>query len=337
MSEKATKITIITLLALVFFSAIGIVYYFLFGGSPTPGTIQTSDSGIFPTATTNQLAGQSGSTGASDGVVGGGRTSDGRTPQNPTDRNTTVGSGATVLNTRKLTENGATLPTFIKRQDPTTKTNTLFIRYEERGMGHIYELRADQSGSKKISDTTLTKTYETLWGQGGKTLIIRRVGDSGIIENIYGFIEEAFVGPTTVSSMIGSIAPVKMEGDIKAVAVSPDQAKFFYLNKVNGDVIGYTSDFTGTTLATKKSQVFSSPVGSWNVSWPNANIISLSTKPSGKIQGSVFFLNLKTQSFEKILGGINGLTTLVSPDAKQILYTASSGNGISTYIYGVGT
>ena len=62
----------------------------------------------------------------------------------------------------------------------------------------------------------------------------------------------------------------------------------------------------------------------WLVSWPNKETITLATKPSFAAAGYLFFLNSKTGGANKILSGINGLTSLVDGTAKNILYSESS-------------
>jgi hypothetical protein len=52
----------------------------------------------------------------------------------------------------------------------------------------------------------------------------------------------------------------------------------------------------------------------------------VTTKPSGFAPGYAYTLNTKTKAFTRLFGGINGLTTLGSPDLSQVLY-GESGSG----------
>ncbi|MBI5140344.1 MAG: hypothetical protein HZA94_02775 [Candidatus Vogelbacteria bacterium] len=330
MNEKTTKIAIIVLLSLILFSAVISVYFYLFSNDTPQATTdeETVRKELFPPAVQNSpvKAGARTSTQRIDG---------GAEAQNREDNGaSSTGTGVTILDTRHISLKPTSEPSFAVKYDPKTKIKKLSVRYMERGTGHIYELPVDRNEPRKISDTTITKVYETLWGEDGKTVITRRLGDTGLIENLYGFIAETTTGDEID---VGNLDYSKVSGDITAITVSPDKTKFFYLNKVNDDAVGYISDFTAQTLPAKRNQIFSSPIGSWNISWPNSNIISLLTRPSGTIPGSIYFLNIRAQLFERILGGINGLTALVSRDAKKILYTNGGKGGISTYVYSTDT
>jgi hypothetical protein len=104
------------------------------------------------------------------------------------------------------------------------------------------------------------------------------------------------------------------------MSISPDTSQIFYLFNTGDTVAGITSSLTTTT----NTQVFNSPFTEWLSSWPNSQIITLTTKPSANVPGYMYTVNPGTQSFNKVLSGINGLTTLTSPDGKLVLYTDNS-------------
>ena len=62
--------------------------------------------------------------------------------------------------------------------------------------------------------------------------------------------------------------------------------------------------------------------------WPNAETITLATKPSSTAPGYLFFIDSRTGAENKILGAINGLTALTSSSTKNILYSESSDGSI---------
>jgi hypothetical protein len=61
-------------------------------------------------------------------------------------------------------------------------------------------------------------------------------------------------------------------------------------------------------------------------------MITLTTKPSANVPGYMYFVNPDNKDFNKILGGINGLTTLTSPDGKLVLY---ADNNLSLNIFDI--
>jgi hypothetical protein len=61
----------------------------------------------------------------------------------------------------------------------------------------------------------------------------------------------------------------------------------------------------------------------------------MSTKPSAKIPGYLYFLNSKTGRFSKILGDINGLTTKTNTNATEVLYSDAIRNTPRLYLYNI--
>ena len=75
------------------------------------------------------------------------------------------------------------------------------------------------------------------------------------------------------------------------------------------------------------STIFNSAFTEWLPQFPNQQLVTLTTKPSATVPGHLFFVDLKTKSVTKILGGRNGLTTLTSRNGKLTLF-AEIKNGV---------
>ncbi len=127
---------------------------------------------------------------------------------------------------------------------------------------------------------------------------------------------------TTTSSLQGIFLP----STTAAVAVSVSEDRIFYLDQRDGFVNGITADFENK----KQSNIFTLPFGEFNVSWPAKTVIALLTKPSALADGFLYFLNPQSKKFEKTMGGIKGLTTLVSLDGERIIYSQSKNKTIET-------
>jgi len=116
------------------------------------------------------------------------------------------------------------------------------------------------------------------------------------------------------------------------IIVNNEKNKIFYLeNGVTNGVSGVFSNFDGST----KTTVFSSPFTDWRVMWPNSKTLTLNTKPSEDIPGSLYFVNIASGRFEKIISNVPGLTTLPNKDASKIFYAQKrdSGSGFSSLIF----
>ncbi|HDO23718.1 MAG TPA: hypothetical protein ENG99_00700 [bacterium] len=212
------------------------------------------------------------------------------------------------------------------------------IRYIEKSTGNIYEVGPHGKDRTRITNTTILKIFESFWSPGADKVVIRYLDDDNIISLAKTFSVsikkdggeggESSGGTTTPFS---SLAGVFLPKNTTAVAVSPAEDKVFYLNNSGAETTGIIANFDNE----KQKVVFSMPFGGFNVNWPNKNIISLLTKPSGLADGFLYFLNPKTAKMEKILGKIKGLTALVSPSGENVIYSQSVGGIFNTKVFDV--
>ena len=203
------------------------------------------------------------------------------------------------------------------------------LRYVDKATGNIYQTFVDKIEERKFSGTTIPKVYETYFGNRGESVVMRYLkADERTIETFVGTLPKELLGGDTTGNneAKGSFLP----NNVKDISMSPDGLKIFYLfesgNNSGESMIGITLNL----LNNKKIQVFDSPFTEWLSFWPNSNLITLTTKPSADIPGYMYTIDSAGKNLSKILGDINGLTTLGSPNGKLILY---GNNNLSLYIY----
>jgi hypothetical protein len=222
---------------------------------------------------------------------------------------------------------------FIKQSTGTT-TKDILVRYIERGLGHIYETNMSTLKEERISNETRLKIYEALWGNGGSGVVIRYLnGEKSDVVQTYSMILRDIKNATTTDEgkRVESIG-VFLPENITEVAISQEKGdRMFYILPVGDSSVGITAGFDGK----KQVQVFDSPLKEWLPLWPNDNLVTLTSKPSQNVPGFMYFLDTPTGKTTKILGGISGLTTLTSPDGKNVLYSESTSSGIGLYVYDV--
>src|SRR3989344_3957913 len=107
------------------------------------------------------------------------------------------------------------------------------------------------------------------------------------------------------------------------------ETKMFYLYPTNGGIGGIFAGADGS----KKTLIFESALSEWLASFADNKTIVLTTKPSAGAKGFAYFLNTNAGEIRKIVGGIAGLTILVSPDKKLALYSESYNGSFRTKIY----
>ncbi len=239
-------------------------------------------------------------------------------------QNLTAGTGIVDEKTRaKIHDLQALIP---------QKETALAVRYVERATGNVYEKFIDRLEEKKVSTTIIPKIHDAIFGNIGQSVILRYLDDDNkTIETFSGVLPPETTGGDSLPEMKGGFFPQ----NINDAVLSPDTSKIFYISKFENNVLGTTVNLDGT----KKSQIFNSPFSEWNPQWVNARIIALNTKPSSSVPGYLYVLDTQTKDFNKILGGIDGLTSLYTPSGKKILYskTSPSGNSFVLSLYDTDT
>lgn len=204
--------------------------------------------------------------------------------------------------------------------------SSTYIRYVERGTGHIVETDADSFESAKISNTTIPKVPQAIWSPAGQTVVIRYLKDGA---NKISSFSANIIKATTTQDVSKNPKSAFLPSNINQLTINPAGDKIFYLRNQESESVGVISNIDGS----KKNSLFRSAVTEWIVSWPNKEIIALTTKPSFAAAGYLFFLNSKTGGANKILSGINGLTALVDNATKNILYSESIDDSIRLNYY----
>jgi hypothetical protein len=154
--------------------------------------------------------------------------------------------------------------------------------------------------------------------------VLRYLNQNDVIKTFAGRLEPSG-DVDTPAQLSGSF----INDDIQFVAPSPNGKRMFYLFPFETNTIGIISDFDSTN----KNEVFNSPFNEWLPQWPEAYVIALTTKAASIADGYLYFLNIRSGSFEKVLGGVLGLTANTSPDLNFVLYSESADNRFKTSVY----
>lgn len=207
---------------------------------------------------------------------------------------------------------------------PATKTTKLVapptefaptLRYVERDTGNIYQTFAEKIDERRFSKTIIPKVHEAYFDNKTESVAMRYLkGDNKTIETFLGLLPKEFLGADSagINELKGSFLP----DNISDMSVSPDSSKMFYIFNTGDSAVGIALN----TITNTKSQIFNSPLTEWLSEWPNSKMITMTTKPSANVPGFMYSINPEKKDFNKVLGDINGLTTLTSKDGKMILY-----------------
>lgn len=307
----------IILISIVIAVVVAIVLYFAYSGTPTPtDEIPTTNFNPFgttpirPQPTTNSTS----------------------TTQVSTTTNTTSKPyKMPKLRLLSATPVGGMFASTTRMKSPGitgTTTDATIVRFVDRGAGHIFQANNLEMNISKISNTTLPKIYESYWNKNLTAVIFRYLKVN--TDTVTSFYSE--IRPTATSTA-SSTTPYEIKGkylsaDIAEMAVSPAGDKIFTWNIENGNGAGYISSFDGKNLV----KIIDSPLTQVNIDWPEANTVTFNTKGNSTIGGYSYSANAKTGSISKLLGGILGLSTKLSKDAKNLLYSLSADSKIKSGI-----
>lgn len=211
------------------------------------------------------------------------------------------------------------------------------LRYVDRATGNIFQTFADKIDERKFSSTLIPSVYEALLGNGAQSVLMRYLkADDITIETFSGLLPKELLGgdSTSETNVYGSFLPQ----NITSLALSPDTTKAFYIFNSAGETTDTALGVVLDIIKNTKTQIFNSPFTEWLVEWPNAKMITLTTKPSYSTLGYMYAIDPtstgNTRGLTKILGDVNGLTTLTAPSGKLVLY---SDNSLSLAIYSATT
>ena len=204
------------------------------------------------------------------------------------------------------------------------KTTLPVVRFAEHGTGYIYDVDARAQNETKQTGTTIVRVMEAYFGNYGNNVIFRYVkNDNSTIETFLGKIISPVDGNTgQYASIKGDFLPE----NISNVVVSPDAKSFAYLISTNTG----SSAITQAMDETNKTQIFSSSFDEWLLDWKD-NILTATTKAASGIPSFVYQIG-NTGIFQKIIGGIDGMTTNISPDGKSLLYNSSDSGKLSFFV-----
>lgn len=184
-----------------------------------------------------------------------------------------------------------------------TKTG---IRFIEKGTGHVFDIGSQGENRIRISNTTIPKIFDVSWSPDASKAVLKYFED----ENVR-IISAEFVATSTK----GTILPTTMLSNTYA----PSRERILYLLPTGS---GGARTIAADPDNTNQTEVFVLPFQEFILDWPEKNTISYLSRPSGSTAGFLFMYNLKTGSFNKILGDILGLETRWASTGETIIYSS---------------
>ena len=197
----------------------------------------------------------------------------------------------------------------------------LAVRVVATSTGNIFDIPVDTLEAIRITNTTIPSIYDSLWNADGSRFFTRSLNDTDTVVGTGISISTA----EEEGSTIGTAQATFLRTETLALDVNPIQDSLFLLERTQSGSRGIITSFSGEDT----EEVFSSPLSEWLVDWAEDATIYLTTKPSAGIPGYAYSMQPFSDSLNLVLGGINGLTTLVNADGTKVLFSESSGTSLT--------
>lgn len=208
-------------------------------------------------------------------------------------------------------------------------SNTVIFRYVERATGHLYEAREDSLTQTRLSNTTIPRVLDaTFTPEGERVLLKISKEDQETIETLSAKVtSKSTTSPATFRlepdgfSLEGTFLPQ----NIISSDISKEGLTYIIENSSGG-----SSLITSTFDDLSKKIIYSSPLSGWIIDRIGNNTL-ITNKADSRVSGFSYLINNQNGTENKLLGDITGLTTLISPDQKWIIYSLSRQNELDTY------
>jgi hypothetical protein len=176
--------------------------------------------------------------------------------------------------------------------------------------GNINKINYDGTEKTKIGVMSVDGIGEVSISKSGKNILTKLTSQSGIVKYIVYNTEKNSLKSLPEKTVTASLDPA---GENAAIATSgsPTGTKISSINLSSGE----TTDITTTKIPDIV------------LDWHNSETIAIKTRPSGLAFGILYNLDVKTKNISRILGNVNGLTSLFSPSSKKALVSETSYDG----------
>lgn len=180
-----------------------------------------------------------------------------------------------------------------------SQNSLLFYDYS----GQLWQLKEGAGAPEVVDQSAVENTADIIWSPN-----LTNIVKSGASETAARYIFTDFTKKSTSNLRSG----------IKSVVFSPDAKSIVY------NVAENQTNSLLTSAPDGKSQrilISNFRLRDIILSWPKANQIGITSKPSGLLAGAAWVLDTRTLSFSKIMDSFFGLETLWSPDGNTVAYS----------------
>jgi hypothetical protein len=196
--------------------------------------------------------------------------------------------------------------------------SSTIIRYMEQATGHVFDVDLMSGERARISNETIPVVRHAEWlpGEGGYYVAFQE--DDGEVISFLSRVNFQATTSTSTRRVLGT--------NILSATPSTDGVSFFVVAREPSGAVGYL--LNARTGAERK--VWSFPTSEWDVSPLVGGRFALTTSASRLSDGFMFILDPINNRFEKVLGGIPGLSVSTSQSGVRFFSSKSVVGGIGS-------
>jgi hypothetical protein len=230
----------------------------------------------------------------------------------------------------------------------TDSRGAVVVRYVERETGHVQDQPITEKVSSRVTDTTIPKIFNAIFGKDGKFLVFQSLsGKFNQLNTAFADIKKALpatstqaadtalLGEQNLSTVVGNLDGTLLPATVHRAVASPDKLSYLYFNESSDGALAVIVPGDKSKLAKSLTTVFSSKLTEWAPDWPTTNTVTFTTRPASNLPGYMYSVNVSNKQKTLLLKNVLGLTASMSPDGSTVLYTESSGTGFISRLYDV--
>lgn len=233
----------------------------------------------------------------------------------PSEENQNKNNNTEIIITKKENKETAEILKITDKPVISAETSNNYLRYIDKLNGHLFQSDLNGENTEKISNTTILNIFDAVWGKNGESAIIKFLKD-GVNINIYS-------SKFTSSSTIGEFLPI----NTVSASASTFENKIAYLADEKSKGIIFISNNDNSN----KKQILSLPVNNFDILWQNKENLILISKPSARVSGILYSLNINNKNLKKIKEG-TGIYGIMSLDGEKMFISESVNNGVKNKI-----
>lgn len=203
------------------------------------------------------------------------------------------------------------------------KNNEKFIRYINKGNGHIYDTSISSDQENKISNTTILNIQKVYFTNKGDSFVAQYLKEDDIIEN--NFINIISNGSTTEKELQVKI----LDPNIENLSVGQNNGNIFYFIRKGLNSFGFISK----SPKYENSQIWTDKLKQLIPEFVTDNLFILTTKPESNSFGYSYKLSTKGD-LELVLGQIYGLTVKADSIGDYLVFNSTQPS-FAMYLYDI--